>query len=114
MFWEFIIKYWLEFLFGGLCTILGLWCKSLQSKFKIKQVEQDALKEGMKAVLHDLLFQICEKYLALGYIPVQDSEEILARAKVLWKAYSGLNGNSTGETVYTRFTGLPIKNPDTP
>lgn len=107
---EFIIEYWLEVLFGVFSAGMVAWCKSLQKKLKQKQTEQDALKEGMKAILHDMLFQICEKYLALGYIPVEDSEEVLARAAVLWNAYSGLNGNGTGEKVYTRFTNLPIKN----
>ena len=106
---KFIIEYWLEFLFGALIAIMGAWCKGLQDKLKKKQVEQDALKEGMKAILHDMLFQICEKYLALGYIPVDESEDILDRGAVVWKAYSGLGGNGTGESVYTRFLNLPIR-----
>lgn len=110
---EWLIKYWLEALFGGLLTFMIAWCKSLQNKLKKKQAEQDALKEGMKAILHDMLFQLCEKYLMLGYIPVEESEEVLARGKVLWEAYSGLDGNGTGEKIYTRFTNLPIRNPNT-
>ena len=106
---EFIIEYWIEFLFGIFGTVMIAWVKTLQTKLKKKQEEQDALREGMKAILHDMLFQLCEKYLALGYIPVAEAEDILDRAKVIYKAYKGLKGNGTGTTLYEKFVALPIK-----
>lgn len=102
---EFIITYWLEALFGAMLATMGVWIKKLQNKLK----QQDAVTEGLKAILHDMLFQLCEKYLALGYIPVEESEEVLTREKVIYDAYSGLHGNSTGSDVHKNFRNLPIK-----
>lgn len=106
---DFIIKYWLEFLFGIFSSATLLWCKRLQSKLKMKQAEQDALKAGMMAILHDRLFCICNKYLSLGYIPVEKSEEILDNAKMIYDAYHGIGGNGTGTTIYEKFKMLKIR-----
>lgn len=122
---------WLDFLLIIFSSIMSVWCAVLTDKLKKKQQEkddeleqeeqeeeqkqqqEDALKEAVKAILHDLLFQLCETYLALGYIPVDESEKVRARGKVLWKGYSGIGGNSTGEDIYNEFTKLPTRNPDT-
>lgn len=131
MFKTFIIEYWLEVLFGAMTAAMGAWCKSLQKKLKQKQKEEEEKKkaeeekkkaeeakekardEALKAILHDLLFQHCNKYLALGYVPVNESEKVLARGDVLWEAYSGIGGNSTGEDIYNEFKDLPIRNSNT-
>ena len=107
----FIVQYWLEFLFGIFSMGMVAWCGRLHEKLKQRQAEQDALKEGMKAILHDKLFQICNTYLSLGYIPVENSEEILDNAKMIYEAYHGVGGNGTGTAIYERFAKLHIRNP---
>ena len=109
---DFIIKYWMEFLFGGMSAILIAWCKSLQNKLKQKQSEQKSLQSGMIALLHNDLKRMCNQYLALGYIPVEDSLDILEDARKLYEAYHGIGGNGTGTDIYNKFKALPIKNPD--
>ena len=106
---SFIVKYWLEFVFATFSTMMIAWCKKLQAKLKQKQKEQDALIEGVKAILHDMLFQICEKYLALGYLPVDEAEDVISRVNMVYNAYTALNGNGTGTTMYNNFMALPIK-----
>ena len=105
----FIIKHWLETLFLAFSSVMVAWCKKLQGKLKMKQKEQDALIAGVKAILHDMLFQICEKYLALGYIPVDEAEDVISRVKMIYEAYTSLHGNGTGTTMYENFMRLPIK-----
>lgn len=107
--WDFILTYWLEVLFGILSAILIGWVKNLQNKLKKKQAEQDALNSGMIAILHDRLFEICTKYLSLGYIPVDESEEILDNAKMIYDAYHGIGGNGTGTAIYEKFENLKIR-----
>lgn len=107
--WEFVGKYWLEVLFGVLSAILFGWVKDLQNKLKTKQTEQDALVEGVKALLHDKLFQICEDYIKLGYIPLDDAEKVKNREIKVFKAYDGLHGNSTGTDIHEAFNELPFK-----
>ena len=107
--WDFFIKYWIEVLFGLFSTIMLAWIKNLQNKLKIKQIEQDALKSGMIALLHNQLTGVCNKYLALGYIPVSESEDVLNDAKKLYDAYHGIGGNGTGTTIYEKFLKLQIR-----
>lgn len=106
---EFIIKYWLECLFGGLITILGGWCVSLTKKLKRKQMEYSALKAAMVAILHDKLFDICNYYLSLGYIPADKAEEILDNVKMIYEAYHALGGNGTGTLIYEKFLALKVR-----
>ena len=106
---ESIMNYWLEALFGGFITVLGVWCSVLKKKLK----EETALKKGIREVFHGMLFQICEEYIALGYIPIEDAEEIRNREQAIYEAYTALKGNGTGTDIHNRFTALPFKNPDT-
>lgn len=107
---EFILQYWMEFLFGLLIAIMSAWIKSLQNKLKIKQVEQNAMRAGMIIVLRGQLSQMCNQYLELGYIPVQDSEDILNEAKEVYDAYHAIGGNGTGTKKYEKFLALEIRN----
>lgn len=111
-----IVKYWLEFLLAGFGAIMTAWCKHLKNKLKAKveseKIKEDAIVEGLKAVLHDILFQICEDYIELGYIPINKVEKLKNREKIIYKAYNGLHGNSTGTDVHEAFNALPFKNPD--
>ena len=107
---QLFINYWVEVLFGILCSATAVWCKTLQNKLKQKQIEQDSLKAGMIAILHDRLLNACEKYLSLGYIPVDESAEALSNVKIIYEAYHGIGGNSTGTTVYNKFLELRIMN----
>lgn len=118
----FIVEYWLECLCGILTTGMVAWVKSLQKKLEkkleekqaeleMKEAEQAALKSGMIALLHNSLHRICNEYLALGYIPVDDAEEIFDNTKMIYEAYHGLGGNGTGTAIYEKFLNLPVRNP---
>lgn len=109
---QFILQYWLEALFTLIISCLGMWCKMLNSKLKEKTKEQEALKSGMIAILHDRLFHICNYYLSLGYIPVDKSEEVLDNAKIIYEAYHGIGGNSTGTVLYEKLLKLKVQKPD--
>ena len=106
---EFVAEYWLECLFSGMIAILGAWCKSLTKKLKRKQTEYDALKAAMIAILHDKLFDICNYYLSLGYIPAEKAEEILDNAEMIYNAYHALGGNGTGTRIYEKFLALKVR-----
>ena len=76
---------------------------------KKKAIEQEAIKTGMIAILHDRLFQLCNYYLELGYIPLDKAEEILDNLKILYDAYHALGGNGTGTDIYNRTKKLPLR-----
>ena len=102
---EFIIKYWLEFIFGLAIAGLSFCIKTLQKKLK----KQEAIQQGLLAILHDRLLQECNQYLSQGYIPLDKAEEILDNLKIIYDAYHSLGGNGTGTSIYKRTINLPLK-----
>lgn len=97
---EFIQQYWLEFLFGLAVTVLTFCYNRLLKKLK----EQEAIKKGLIAILHDRLFQA-----GLYFI---EKEEITLTAlhniEGIYVAYHELGGNGTGTEIYERVKELPI------
>lgn len=98
---EFIIKYWIEFLFG--LAIAGLtFCVN---EIKKKMKEQEAVKEGIIALLHDRLHQSGMYYLGKGEISLSE----LQNFEDLYKAYHNLGGNGTGTEIYERVLDLSLR-----
>lgn len=108
---EFIIEYWLECLFGVFSSIMLIWVKTLQNKVKQKQITHEALVTGMKALLYKELKRSCDKYLDMGYIPTEESDDILRENEDIYLAYAGVGGNGTGKLKYEKFKALPVKSP---
>lgn len=109
---EFILEYWIEFLLGAAVGCLSLCYKKLTFMFKKRLAEQEAIRDGMLATLHDRLFQECSYYLKLGYIPLERAEEILDNLKIIYDAYHALGGNGTGTAIYNRVLKLQIRKDD--
>ena len=98
---EFIVTYWIEFLFGAAITGLSIGFKCIMQKFK----EYSALKEGLVAILHDRLFQSGMYFLNKGEISVRELNNI----EGIYKAYHNLGGNGTGTEIYERVMELELK-----
>lgn len=98
---EFIVKYWLEFFFSGVLALLGAGYRKLNLKLK----EQGKMKEGILAILHDRLYQVCRFYIHQGWIDVESMKNV----EYLYDSYHDLGGNGTGTELYNRVNFLPIK-----
>ena len=99
---NFIIEYWLEDLFGLALAGLSFCYKQLLKKYK----EQEAIKEGLVAILHDRLFQSCMYFIEKGEIPLSALKNI----ERMYEAYHNLGGNGTGTELYERVKELIIIN----
>lgn len=106
---EFVTRYWIEVILGAAVGCLSLCYKKLTFMFKKRMSEQEAIKSGMIAMLHDRLFQECNYYLRLGYIPLEKAEDILENLQIIYDAYHSLGGNGTGTNIYNRTKELPLK-----
>lgn len=98
---QFIIEYCVELLFGIIAAALGTGYKKLSSKLK----EQELMKEGILAILHDRLYQACEHNLTRGYCTIDEIKNL----ECLYNSYHSLGGNGTGTELYERVQSLPIR-----
>ena len=101
---DFIIEYWVEFLFGVLAAGLTAVLSTGYHRLAKKVEEQENVKDGILAILHDRLYQLCQYYLAQGAI----TPNALKNVEYLYRSYHSLGGNGTGTELYTRVTKLPL------
>lgn len=107
---DFIIKYWVQEAFALITAGVGLACtvvcrnrkKRLEKQSKQKQ-EQELLRQGVIALLHDRLYQVCKTFIRRGYCSVDDRDNL----EYMFKPYKALGGNGTGEELYNRCLALP-------
>lgn len=102
---EFIQQFWIETLFTAILGVLGLAVKKLYNRAKCEVREQELIKEGVLAILHDRIYQSCQFYIGREYCTVEDMRNL----EYLYKSYHDLGGNGTGTELFTRCCKLPIK-----
>ena len=105
---EFILEYWLEGLFAGVCTAITYLYRKLLGRVQLEINEQKMLKEGMLAILHDRIYQACRHYLKQESIDIEG----LTNIEYMYRNYHELGGNGTGTELYERVRKLPIKEND--
>lgn len=98
---EFIVKYWVEWLFGLIIAGMGVIYKQLKSNIN----QNKAVKDGIKGILHNEIIYRCKKILIIGYVTPDDLEEL----EYLFKPYKELQGNGTAEKLINRVYQLPMK-----
>jgi len=97
---EFVMKYWIQTLFGILIgTITWMW-----KKMVLKKKEYDVLRAGILALLHDRLYQSCSFFIVRGYCSLEDRSNL----DYLFTPYKALGGNGTGESLYHKCMDLPF------
>jgi hypothetical protein len=100
MMMEFVIKYWMEVVFGLALAGLSFCYKKLANKYK----EQEYIREGLVAILHDRLCQSCLYFIGKGEITITELKNI----ERIYNAYHKLGGNGTGTELYERVKELKI------
>ena len=103
---DWIIKYWVQWLFGLICAALLAAYRHLSKRVKEQEEERKAIKEGLLAILHDRLYAECSRCLAQGSIDT----DAMRNLEYLYRSYHALGGNGTGTELYNRAKALPIKN----
>lgn len=98
---EFIIKYWLEFLFGLVVGVLTFLMKKISTLYK----KEKAIENGVQALLRNELIRRYREYETKGEITILDKENI----EHLFNEYKNLGGNGTVAQMYEEMLNLPIK-----
>lgn len=97
---DFILCYWQVGLYAFLLYLVGIIGKKLKEEI----CKQKAIEEGIKAVLHDKLYEKGTVYIEQGYISLADLNNI----EIIYRSYVGLKGNHTGTKIYNDILKLKI------
>lgn len=102
---DFIIKYWLEVIFGVVVAGVGAISFSLRSKLK-KQIEKEkALENGVCSLLRAEMIRSGEKYIQKRYCKIY-AKDAFDKA---YKAYHELGGNGTMTELHEQVMNLPTQ-----
>ena len=102
---EFIAKYWLEVAFGVIVCAMSAGFRITTKKIKERKTEQDAIKDGVLALLHDRLYQGGTYFIRQEEISTAEMKNI----EYLYRGYHALGGNGTGTELYERVKELKLK-----
>ena len=101
---DWVVKYWIQWLFGIMGAALVVCIKKLCSIAKREKTEQKAVRESLRAILHDRIYEAFRYYMKAGCIDQPGMENL----DTLWEAYVHWGGNGTGKTYYAKIRELPI------
>lgn len=102
---EWILKYWIEVLFGLVISGAAAGYKRLSCKVSDKFKEQDAIKLGIQALLRDRIIQSYNHYQEKEHCPIYALENVEA----LYVQYHALGGNGTVTKLMDKLRDLPTE-----
>lgn len=92
-------------MFGCFTAFLGLCYKSLKTELIKKVKEQEAVKDGLVALLRQALYDSYNKWIEREYCPIYAMEV----TKKIYEQYHTLGGNDVGTELYERLKELPTE-----
>ena len=98
---DFISKYWIQELFAIIIAFMT-W---LFQRIRAWKKEQEVVREGIVAILHDRLYQACVVFMKQGYCSVDDRRNL----ESIYAPYHALGGNGTGSSLYEKCMTLPLE-----
>lgn len=94
---------------------IGIAMKRIMARYKEQDereakraVENEAMKNGMRAILRDRIIQADIRFTNIGYIGAEQKENI----NLLYEAYHQLGGNGVVTTAYNHLMSMPLVGKD--
>lgn len=100
---EWIAKYWVEWAFGLIVAALTCVVRTLSARIKRQQVENEALRNGMRALLMRQIEQDCEDAIRAGHCSAQSKSTIAT----MYESYHALGGNGVITGLVDQLLKLP-------
>lgn len=93
--WDFILKYWLEFVFGLIVTGLSAAYAHLAKRFKAEKKKNEAIENGLRGILRIQILDTYDKCIADGKrISVSRKDAVAS----IYQSYCAL-GDSIDDTI---------------
>lgn len=100
---NYIQMHWVEWLFAALLALLGYGYRLIFNRLKEEQEKNEAISEGVQALLRESIIGNYNKYSEKGSMPIYAKESI-RRAYI---AYAALGGNDVAKELYDRMLEMP-------
>ena len=105
---EWIIKYWVQWLFGLIIAALTAYCRHLSKTVKSEREKQKALRDGMRSLLRRQIIVDCEEAIRQGYCPTPTKDTI----EDMYLSYHALGGNGVVTNLKNQMLDLPTVRSD--
>jgi oligoendopeptidase F len=93
--WDFILKYWLEFVFGLIVTGLSAAYAHLAKRFKAERAKNQAIENGLRGILRIQILDTYDRCVADGNrISVSRKDAVAS----IYQSYCAL-GDSIDDTI---------------
>lgn len=90
--WEFVVKYWLEFVFGLIVAGLSAAYTHLSKRFKAEQAKNQAIENGLRDILRIQILDSYDRCVQNGRVISVSRKDAIDSA---YKSYHALGGNGT-------------------
>lgn len=98
-------NHWVEWLFGLAFAFLGYEYKILYKRMKDEQAKNNAISDGVQALLRESIIDTYVKATEKGYVPIYVKDSI----KRVYQSYSALSGNDVAHKLYEKLLMMPEK-----
>ena len=102
---EFILKYWMEAIFTGAITFVGVTYKKIKKRFEEQDKKSKAMENGVQALLRNELIKNFREHKINGEITLLDKENM----QHMFEEYFNLGGNGMMHDIYKEFQELETK-----
>lgn len=93
---EFIVRYWLECVFGIICAALSAGYASLKKKLKAEKAKNQAIESGLRGILRIQILDTYDKFAAEGNtISVSRKDAIVS----IYQSYVALGNGEADDTI---------------
>ena len=100
--WDFVVKYWLECLFGGIVAGLSAAYASLIRKFKAEKAKNAAIESGLRGILRIQILDTYDRCVSNGRkISVSRQDAIVS----IYQSYEAL-GDHVDDTIKALYEEL--------
>ncbi len=100
-----IVEQIVSVLFAVGVGVLGFVCGVLVRQAKKARCEDDAIKDGVRAMLHDRIVEICDRCAERGFVHLHNLQSVEA----MYQAYHNLGGNGAVTKCVEDFKKLPLR-----